>query len=169
MIGMHLGILTTVSIADLTFGMFMIHLVVVEPDWGVERETRKVIFFDGVCGLCDHFITFMVDADRENVLKFATQQGDEFQKPEMKKLVTPQMGDSIFYLKGDKIYSKSNAVLTALSDLGGVWKLLLLLKVIPAPIRDVVYDFIAKNRYQMFGKHETCRLPTPEERAKFLT
>lgn len=169
MIGMHLGILTTVSIADLTFGMFMIHLFVVESDWGVERKTNKVIFFDGVCGLCDHFITFMVDADRENVLKFATQQGEEFQKPEMKKLVTPEMGDSIFYLKGDKIYSKSNAVLTALSDLGGVWKLLILLKVIPAPIRDLVYDFIAKNRYKMFGKHETCRLPTPEERAKFLT
>lgn len=168
MIGMHLGILTTVSIADLTFGMFMIHLFVVEPDWGIERETRKVIFFDGVCGLCDRFITFMVDADRENVLKFATQQGNLFQTPEMKKLVTKEMGDSIFYLKGDKIYSKSSAVLTAISDLGGVWKLVLIFKLIPRFIRDHVYDLVAKNRYQLFGKHETCRLPTVEERERFL-
>lgn len=169
MIGMHVGILTTVSIADLTFGMFMIHLFVVESDWGVERDTKKVLFFDGVCGLCDHFITFMVDADRENVLKFATQQGDAFQTPDVKNKIDPKMGDSIFYLKGDKIYSKSSAVLTAMSDMGGIWKLLLFFKLIPAPIRDQVYDVVAKNRYKMFGKHETCRLPTPEERAKFLT
>lgn len=169
MIGMHLGILSTVSIADLTFGMLMFHLFVVEPDWGVERQTRKIIFFDGVCGLCDHFITFMVDADRENVLKFATQQGEAFQSEEMKKLVKPEMGDSIFYLKGDKIFTKSTAVLTALSDMGGVWRLALILKIIPAPVRDYVYDLIAKNRYQLFGKHDSCRIPTPEERARFIT
>jgi len=168
MVGMHLGILTTVSIADLTFGMFMIHLFVIESDWGVERETKKVIFFDGVCGLCDHFITFMVDADRENVLKFATQQGNTFQSPEIKKHFSTDLGDSIFYLKGDKIYSKSSAVLTALSDLGGIWKLFMVFKLVPVPVRDNVYDIIAKNRYKMFGKHDTCRLPTPSERAKFL-
>lgn len=169
MIGMHLGILSTVSIADLTFGMLMYHLFVVESDWGVDRSTRKVIFFDGVCGLCDHFITFMVEADRENVLKFATQQGADFQSEEMKKLVSPEMGDSIFYLKGDKIYSKSTAVLRALGDMGGVWKLALLFLIIPAPVRNYVYDIIAKNRYHFFGKHETCRIPTPEERARFLS
>lgn len=168
MLGMHLGILATVSIADLTFGMFMIHLFLVEPDWGIERKTRKVLFFDGVCGLCDHFITFMVDADRMHVLKFATQQGDTFKSEEIQKMIKPEMGDSIFYLKGDKIYSKSSAVLTALSDMGGVWKLLLVFMIIPKPIRDVIYDLVAKNRYSIFGKHEACRLPTAEERAKFL-
>jgi predicted DCC family thiol-disulfide oxidoreductase YuxK len=132
------------------------------------NENRKIIFFDGVCGLCDRFITFMVDADRKNILMFATQQGEAFQSEEMKKLVKPEMGDSIFYLKGDKIFIKSTAVLTALGDLGGVWKLVLFLKIIPSPIRDYVYDIIAKNRYKIFGKHDTCRIPTPEERAKFI-
>jgi predicted DCC family thiol-disulfide oxidoreductase YuxK len=169
MLGMHLGILSTVSIADLTFGMLMYHLFVVESDWGIERNTHKVIFFDGVCGLCDRFITFMVDADRENVLKFSTQQGEAFQSQEVKSLITEEMGDSIFYLRDGKIFSKSTAVLTAMSDLGGVWKLTSIFKIIPRPIRDLIYDMIAKNRYKLFGKHETCRLPTPEERAKFMT
>jgi predicted DCC family thiol-disulfide oxidoreductase YuxK len=130
---------------------------------------QKILFFDGVCGLCDQFITFMVDADRKNVLKFSTQQGEAFQATEVRNLITKEMGDSIFYFRQGKIYSKSTAVLTALSDMGGVWKLALFFKIIPRPIRDVIYGLVAKNRYKIFGKKETCRIPTPEERAKFLS
>lgn len=129
---------------------------------------KKIIFFDGVCGVCDRFVTFMMKIDQSKNLKFSPQQGETFQSPEIKKLITKEMGDSIFYLKDGRIYSKSTAVLTALGDMGGVWKLALFFKLIPRPIRDMVYDLIAINRYKIFGKHESCRLPTPEERAKFL-
>jgi predicted DCC family thiol-disulfide oxidoreductase YuxK len=131
-------------------------------------EDPKIIFFDGLCGLCDHFVTFMLVADKKNVLKFAPQQGETFQSQEVKKYIRPEVGDSIFYLKGNKFYSKSTAVLTAMSDMGGIWKLASILKLIPTPLRDIIYDIVAKNRYRLFGKHESCRLPTPEEKSKFL-
>ena len=166
MIGMHLGILSTVSTTDLTFGMLMIHFFVVEPDWGIQRAKKKVVFFDGVCGLCDIFVTFMVDADRENTLKFATQQGEAFQ--ELKSRIDPSMGDSVFYLRGEKLYSRSTAALFAISDMGGIWKLSLLFFVVPRVLRNLVYDFVARNRYRVFGKRESCRVPTPEERARFI-
>ena len=131
-------------------------------------ETRKIIFFDGVCGLCDHFITFMVDVDKKNRLKFATQQGKFFNSAEIQSLVSPEMGESIFYLKGAKIYFKSNAVLNALGDLGGMWSFIHLFKIIPGVFRDLIYDVIARNRYRIFGKREMCRIPTPEEKEKFI-
>jgi predicted DCC family thiol-disulfide oxidoreductase YuxK len=111
----------------------------------------------------------MVYADKKNVLRFATQQGETFQSPAVRSLITEEMGDSIFYLRDGKIFSKSTAVLMALSDLGGMWKVVIIFKLIPHPLRDLVYGVVAKNRYKLFGKYETCRLPTPEERAKFLT
>jgi len=130
---------------------------------------QKILFFDGVCGLCDHFISFLVVADTKNILQFAPQQGETFQLPEIQRIMKPEVGESLFYLRNGKIYEKSTAVINALCDLGGAWKLIGIFKVIPRPLRDLIYDLGARNRYKIFGKHENCRLPTPEERAKFLT
>ena len=105
---------------------------------------------------------------KKNRLKFATQQGEFFNSAEIKTLMNPEMRESIFYLKGANIYFKSNAVLNALGDLGGMWRFIHLFKIIPGVFRNLIYDIIAKNRYRLFGKREMCRIPTPEEKEKFI-
>ena len=138
------------------------------PTNSKKLEHDKIIFFDGVCGLCDQFVTILIDIDRKKILRFSPQQGKYFQTTEITVLINPQMGDSIFYYRGGRIFSKSTAVLNALSDLGGVWKICGIFKLIPKPMRDAVYDLVAKNRYQIFGKKESCRLPTAEEKSRFI-
>lgn len=130
---------------------------------------NKVIFFDGVCNLCDRFISTLVDWDTTNQLKFAPQQGEYFQSQEIQSLVNKEMGDTIMYLRDGVLYAKSTAVLQAVSDMGGGWRLSLGFLVIPVLVRDTIYDFIAKNRYQIFGRKETCRLPTVAEKEKFIS
>ncbi len=75
---------------------------------------------------------------------------------------------SMLLWDGQGVHHKSEAALRSLEGLGGPWKLLRPLRFIPVFVRDAVYDFVAKNRYRWFGKRETCRLPTPEERDRFL-
>lgn len=175
MIFLHLGILSTVCIADLTFGMLMFHLFVIEPDWWQKKATNNIVYFDGVCGLCDRFITFMVGADTGNVLKFATQQGNSFKQDKIQELVKDtnklneiKQEETIYYYKNNILLTKSSAVLESLSDLGGIWILAKIFLIVPKVLRDSIYTLIAKNRYTLFGKSETCRLPKPNERAKFL-
>lgn len=133
-----------------------------------ETQNCKIIFFDGVCGLCDRFVTFMIDHDKNNIFKFSAQQSELFQIQKVNGLITSEMGDSIFYLRDAQIFSKSTAVLLALADFGGFWKLVLIFKFVPLNIRDSVYDLIAKNRYRIFGKRESCRMPTSDEKSKFI-
>ena len=75
---------------------------------------------------------------------------------------------SILLRDRDGLHRKSDAVLRILVGLGGPWRLLGLLRLVPRPLRDIAYDFIARNRYRWFGKRDTCRMPTPEERERFL-
>ena len=123
------------------------------------ESSRVIVYFDGVCGLCNRFVDFLLKYDKSKSLKFAPLQKSKFQNEDLSTVIL-----SI----DDQLYTKSEAALRAISFMGGIWKLALLFLVIPKLIRDPVYDFIAKNRYQWFGKSETCRLPTPEERSRFI-
>ena len=127
---------------------------------------KHIIFFDGVCNLCNGFVDFLVRRDKKNVLYYAPLQGSTFKTLDIQS----DSGhlSTIIYKRGDKIYFRSYAVLWILNDLGGVWKIMMLFIIVPPFLRDAVYKFIANNRYRFFGKKETCRLPTPEERARFL-
>ena len=80
-----------------------------------------------------------------------------------------QIMDSIIYLKGNQAYLESSAVLEILKDVGGIWKMAGIIRYIPLPIRDGIYQFIAKRRYRYFGKRASCLLPTPENKKRFLT
>lgn len=169
MILMHAGILTLVDFADLTTGMVMIHLLTLDPAWlkpARKTNTPQIVYFDGVCGLCNNFIDFLFEEDRHNILQFTPIQGEtaanNFPEGEL------QQFDSIGFAENGKLYFKSTAALMILSRIGGIWKLAVLFRIIPRPLRDFVYDIVAANRYKWFGKHETCRMPTPEERAKLL-
>lgn len=170
MILMHLGILMIVDFADLTLGMLMIHLFTFDGRWlkGKRADMEKnIVFFDGVCGLCNSFIDLLMREDKKNVLAFAPLQG------ETAKATIPGINPSelktIMYHSRGRLLEKSDAVLQILADIGGIWKIAVIFKVIPAGIRNRVYDIIARNRYKWFGKKESCRMPTKEEREKLLT
>jgi predicted DCC family thiol-disulfide oxidoreductase YuxK len=166
---MHLGILLVVDFADLTLGVIMIHLFTFDPSWfksHQNKETQNVVLFDGICGLCNSWVNILLSIDLDGRFKYSTLQGSFAQSilsdSEIKNLKT------IVYARGNEILTKSTAILAILRDLGGVWAIFSLFRVIPAFLRDIVYALVSENRYRIFGKHDTCRIPTPEERAKFI-
>jgi predicted DCC family thiol-disulfide oxidoreductase YuxK len=123
-----------------------------------------VVFFDGVCGLCSRSVDFILARDRTGAIRFAPLQGETAARELGDRRI-----DSIVVREGGRLYRRSAAVLRIASALGGVWRLLAALaRPIPRPLRDLLYDVIARHRYRWFGKRDTCRLPTPEERARFL-
>lgn len=133
------------------------------------EQGKPILFFDGVCGLCNRFVDLMLKADSRGQFLYAPLQGET-----ARRMLGPrdqaQAGDphSFVFLEKDKRYEQSSAVLLALRRLGGAWRLTGLLFVFPRPIRDFVYRIVARNRYRWFGRRDECRLPTPEERDRFL-
>lgn len=127
----------------------------------------KVIFFDGVCGLCNGFVDFILKIDKTQSFTFSPLQSDyaaqHLSQEDVRDLT------SVVYLKDGQKFTKSRAVIEILHDVGGVWKIAVLGKILPENLRNKAYDMVASNRYKLFGKKETCRLPTPEERARFLS
>ena len=125
-----------------------------------------IIYFDGFCGLCNRFVDFLLRADRSRRFRFAPVQGSTA----LEKLKPPPSPDpTTIVLESDgRLLEKSDAVLAIFRQLGGLWRLAGLFRLIPRAGRDRVYDWIARNRYARFGKRDTCRLPTEDERTVFL-
>lgn len=133
------------------------------------RCSLRLVIFDGICGLCNHFIDFLLRNDHRRELRYTPIQGETAKSfgllPE--ELTNPK---SIVFVDDDgAIYRESTAVLRAIAAMGGVWRGFLLFLCIPAFIRDFFYKRVANNRYRLFGKRDSCRLPTPEERTFFLS
>lgn len=126
-----------------------------------------VIFFDGVCGLCNTFVDVVLRWDRRGVFRFAPLQGETAARM-LRPEDTAQL-DSVALQVNGQTYRKSSAVVRMLWRLGWAGGLAgTALWLVPKPIREWGYDFVAGNRYRWFGKKETCRLPTPSERERFL-
>ena len=127
-----------------------------------------VIVFDGVCNLCNRWVQFLLPRDRSGVFQFAHCQS------EYGGAVLDRLGESrddpstVVLIDGDKVYLRSTAVLRALAALGGVWQGMLLLLIIPRPLRDTAYTFIARRRYRWFGRTEQCVVPEPGWQERFL-
>lgn len=127
---------------------------------------KGIILFDGVCNFCDSSVQFIIKHDRKTYFQFASIQSEIGQKyVEEHQLHSI---DSIIVIENNQAFTKSSAALKIAKQFSGLWKLLLVVKIIPRPIRDKGYDFIAKNRYKWFGKRDVCRIPTVEERERFL-
>jgi predicted DCC family thiol-disulfide oxidoreductase YuxK len=126
-----------------------------------------VVFFDGVCGLCNAWVDFVIARDWQGRFRFSPLQGatarDWLQ-------MTPETSlDSVALVDAAGVHRKSDAVGRILVQLGGVWRPMgWLLHLIPRPVRNWGYDVVARRRYRWFGRKEACRLPTPAERARFL-
>lgn len=128
--------------------------------------SEKIVFFDGVCNLCNSTVQWLIQHDKNNQLKFSSLQSG-FAK---QRITSPELlkSDSIIYLVDGKFYAKSGAVLRILLSLSFPYSLGSVLLVFPGFIRNFVYDWVAKNRYKWFGKRDTCMIPTQELKSKFL-
>ena len=128
----------------------------------------SIILFDGVCNLCNSSVNFIIDHDKKNDFRFASLQSEAGQDLLKKFHLNVKDFDSIILIENGKHYQRSSAVLKIVKKFPGLWKLLYLFIIVPKPLRDFVYDNIADNRYKWFGKKESCRVPTPELKEKFL-
>lgn len=131
----------------------------------------EIIFFDGICGLCNGFVDFVIAQDKEHVFRFSPLQSEFASRtlpPQIREDIQNGKLDSICVYKNGQILQKSDAVLSVLGELPGIFSLLKFCRFIPRGLRDFVYDFVAKNRYKFFGKKDSCRLPSAEERKLFL-
>jgi predicted DCC family thiol-disulfide oxidoreductase YuxK len=129
---------------------------------------HPVVLFDGVCNLCNGSVLFIIKRDAQSKLKFASLQSD-YGAAQMKQFsLPPSTLNSVLLIKGGRLFQKSNAALEIASMLDGMWPGLYGFKIVPAFIRDFIYDWIAKNRYRWFGKKEECMIPTPEMKARFV-
>lgn len=127
-------------------------------------EKHPIVFYDGVCGLCDRSIQFIIQRDRKGIFRYAALQSDVA----LKTLGESISFDSFVLYENGVAYYRSTAALKVLKKLGGLWSLLYVLIIIPPVIRNAVYDFVARNRYKWFGKFDSCKIPTKEQRALFL-
>ena len=132
-------------------------------------ENKKIILFDGVCNLCNGAVLKTIKYDKKNQFVFTALDSDTGKKIlNHLKIDTTKVDSIILYEPNLAYYIKSSAALKVMNDFGGFWKLNNIFWIVPKPVRDMVYDFIAKNRYKWFGKKESCMIPTPELKAKFL-
>lgn len=132
-------------------------------------KNKQLILFDGVCNLCNSSVNYVIKHDKNNVFMFAPLQGETGKAIFNEYNLEVSKIDSIILYSEEKgIKIKSTAALNIASKLGFPNNLLTIFLIIPPFIRNWVYNFIAKNRYKWYGKKESCRIPTPELRAKFL-
>lgn len=129
---------------------------------------QSVILFDGVCNFCNSSVNFIIKHDKAGKIKFAPLQSETgMALLRQYDLLSPSI-DSIVFITGGKAYIKSTAALHVAKTLGFPWSLFYVFIIIPAFMRNWIYDIIAKNRYRWFGKKESCMIPTPEVRSRFL-
>jgi len=129
---------------------------------------QPVVLFDGVCNLCNSSVQFILKRDKKKQFLFASLQGKAGQALLRQFNLPVNELFSFILVDGDRYYVRSTAVLQMLKRLGGGWRLLYAFIIIPRFIRDAVYNWIARNRYKWFGKQESCWVPTPELRSRFL-
>jgi predicted DCC family thiol-disulfide oxidoreductase YuxK len=127
----------------------------------------RIILFDGVCNLCNSSVQFILKRDPNGTFKFASLQGETGQAL-LKKYGLNTDSNSFVFIENDKIHLKSTAALRVCRKLTGAWRLLAAFLIIPGFIRDHFYGIIAKNRYRWFGKKDSCMLPKPEWKNRFL-
>ena len=133
------------------------------------ETNKKIIVFDGICNLCNGAVQFIIKRDFNDVFRFAALQSEIGQKLAQERGIDTAVLDSIILIDpGVAYYTKSDAALEIGKQLKGYRTLCSVLQWLPLGLRNIVYDFVARNRYRWYGKKEACMVPTPELKAKFL-
>jgi len=134
------------------------------------ESDKKIILFDGICNLCNGAVQFVIKRDTKDTFRYAPIQSNIGQMLLKERNIDPTKIDSIILIEPTvAYYIKSDAALSIGRSFGGGYKLLSMFSWIPRVLRDGIYDLIARNRYQWFGKKEVCMIPTPELQSKFLS
>ena len=131
----------------------------------MKEDLSKVILFDGRCGLCNSSVDFLIKHDSRKLFLFSPLQGKFAQERVPDAAINL---DSIVYWEAGTVYHRSSAIIRVLIQLGGLWVTLYPLLFTPPFLRDFFYGIVAGNRYRVFGKQKVCRIPTPEEKDRFL-
>ncbi|WP_257350286.1 thiol-disulfide oxidoreductase DCC family protein [Pseudalkalibacillus decolorationis] len=127
-----------------------------------------ILLFDGECNLCNGIVQFVIKRDPNAYYRFASLQSEAGQEL-LSTYNLPNSLDTFILIENEQAYQRSDAALRVCKHLNGGWKILSKLFWIPRPVRDTVYSFIAKNRYKWFGKRESCMIPTPSIKKRFLS
>ena len=132
-----------------------------------------IMLYDGVCGLCNRGVQFFLRRDRHDRIRFASLQSKFSEELLARHGIDNRDLDTVYAVLDpgtvdEVLLTKSDAFIVLLYALGGVWRVGRVGKVIPRPLRNYCYDLVARNRYQVFGKYDSCLLPSPETRHKFV-
>jgi predicted DCC family thiol-disulfide oxidoreductase YuxK len=162
-----------------------------EPMGAETAEPARVVLFDGVCHLCNRTVDFLIRHDRRRRLRFASLQsetGNRLLEARARGRADeereagraggagragagspgPRTYQTVVFVDGDRVHERSSGALRIVGALGWPWRLAMGFLLVPRPLRDLAYDWVARNRYRWFGQRRTCRLPGPEERGRFL-
>ena len=135
---------------------------------------NPIMFYDGVCGLCNRLVQFLLRHDKNGRLRFASLQSDFAAKVLGRHGIDPKDLDTVNVVVNydepdERVLQRSDAVLRAGRELGGFWGTSSsIARIVPRALRDLTYRFVAQNRYRVFGKYDTCMLPDPNQRSRFL-
>jgi predicted DCC family thiol-disulfide oxidoreductase YuxK len=139
---------------------------------GTDREIGGIpdnlILFDGVCNLCNSSVNFVIDRDRQAQFSFASLQSEVGAALLASQGMSNENLESVMLWKGGVLYKKSRAALEISRQLSGAWPLLYVFRIVPAFLRDLIYDFIANRRYKWFGRRDQCRIPEPGLKKRFV-
>jgi predicted DCC family thiol-disulfide oxidoreductase YuxK len=136
-------------------------------------EPNPIVLYDGVCGLCNRLVQFILKHDYVDRFRFASLQSDFSAQILTRHAMNPHDLDTVYVVRNyglpdEALLARSDAILFMTKELGGIWSLAGVGRVLPKALRDFMYKLVARNRYKVFGKHESCMLPEPKHRAKFL-
>lgn len=138
-----------------------------ESDLTIPRD-KPIVLFDGVCNLCNGFVQFLIRVDPSGKFRFASLQSEAGEVLLQEGRYTGGNLESVVLFDAGRIYTHSDAALEISRRLGGFWTVLYALKLIPWPLRDRLYNWIARNRYRWFGKKDQCMMPSPELKQRFI-
>ncbi len=127
-----------------------------------------LVIFDGVCNLCETSVNFIIERDPDGTFQFVPSQTALGEALQDEYGVNTSSLDTVVLIKDGVVYTESDAAVEIAREFDGAWKLLSLSRFVPRPIRNRVYQWIARNRYAWFGRKDVCMMPTPEIRARFL-
>ncbi len=129
-------------------------------------KTEVILYFDGVCGLCNEYVDFIMKRDRMKKFMFSPLQS-QYAKTNLPGDLVEKI-ETMALTRNQRIFTKSDAVIEVCKVLGGFWGIARIAYVVPRVLRDWVYDRVASRRHQWFGKNASCRVPTPTEKERFL-
>ncbi len=131
-------------------------------------SSQSLILFDGICNFCSYWVQFVMKRDPGKRFRFATLQSAVGQRTFNEIGLPREELKTMILVDGSKRYFKSTAALHIVKKIGGLWAILFIFIIVPAPIRDLLYNVVAKNRYRWFGKREACFVPAPDMKERFL-